>query len=84
MSGRVTDEQVEEALARIRAFRDAMVREFGCTSIVVAAAFEVGMEDGDPANTHRICRRGSIYECMGLVKRAEVEMQQDINQAMEA
>ena len=70
---RLTDEEWETVIERMKIFRDQMVREFGCSSIVIAAACECDV-DGEIGNSHRITRRGSIYECMGLVKLAEVEM----------
>lgn len=75
---RSTDEEWETVLERMKIFRDQMVREFGCSSIVIAAACECDV-DGEIGNSHRITRRGSIYECMGLVKLAEVEMLEDIS-----
>ena len=77
MSG-LTDEEWEAVIERMKIFRDQMVREFGCSSIVIAAACECNV-DGETGNSHRITRRGSIYECMGLVKLAEVEMLEDIS-----
>ena len=73
----LTDEEWAVAVERMKVFRDQMVREFGCSSIVIAAACECDV-DGETGNSHRITRRGSIYECMGLVKLAEVEMLEDI------
>ena len=75
---RLTDEEWEAVIERMKIFRDQMVREFGCSSIVIAAACECDV-DGEIGNSHRITRRGSIYECMGLVKLAEVEMLEDIS-----
>ena len=75
---RLTDEEWEAVIERMKIFRDQMVREFGCSSIVIAAACECNV-DGETGNSHRITRRGSIYECMGLVKLAEVEMLEDIS-----
>jgi len=75
---RLTDEEWETVIERMKIFRDQMVREFGCSSIVIAAACECDV-DGEIGNSHRITRRGSIYECMGLVKLAEVEMLEDIS-----
>lgn len=73
----ITDEEWGVAVERMKAFRDQMVREFGCSSIVIAASCECDV-DGELGNSHRITRRGSIYECMGLVRLAEVEMLEDI------
>ena len=75
---RLTDEEWEAVIERMKIFRDQMVREFGCSSIVIAAACECNV-DGETGNSHRITRRGSIYECMGLVKLAEVEILEDIS-----
>lgn len=75
---RLTDEEWETVIERMKIFRNQMVREFGCSSIVIAAACECDV-DGEIGNSHRITRRGSIYECMGLVKLAEVEMLEDIS-----
>ena len=75
---KLTDEEWAAAIERMKIFRDQMVQEFGCSSIVIAAACECDV-DGATGNSHRITRRGSIYECMGLVKLAEVEMLEDIS-----
>ena len=75
---RLTDEEWEAVIERMKIFRDQMVREFGCSSIVIAAACECNV-DGETGNSHRITRRGSIYECMGLVKLAGIEMLEDIS-----
>lgn len=75
---RLTDEEWAAAIERMKIFRDQMVQEFGCSSIVIAAACECDV-DGATGNSHRITRRGSIYECMGLVKLAGIEMLEDIS-----
>lgn len=77
---RLTDEEWDSAFERMKIFRDQMAREFGCSSIVIAAARECDV-DGETGNSHLITRRGSVYECMGLVKLAEVEMLEDIDAA---
>ena len=50
---RLTDEEWAAVIERMKIFRDQMVQEFGCSSIVIAAACECDV-DGAIGNSHRI------------------------------